>query len=89
MSRLFSSYDTAPIATRLTDGRSTCATKATLRVWLSPRRRRASCPCSAACFCDSAVVGKLNARNATFFRTLTDFTPMACGFAVKTGEVCP
>ena len=40
---------------------------------------------AAACFCDGAVVGELNARNATFFRDLQAFTPMACGFQVKTG----
>ena len=43
---------------------------------------------AAACFCDGAVVGELNARNATFFRDLQAFTPMACGFQVKTGDVC-
>jgi hypothetical protein len=42
----------------------------------------------AACFCDGAVVGEINARNATFFQNLLDFTPMACGFRIKTGEVC-
>ena len=34
------------------------------------------------------VVGEINARNATFFGNLIDFTPMACGFRIKTGEVC-
>lgn len=43
---------------------------------------------SAACFCDGAVVGEMNARNETFFQNLLDFTPMACGFRIKTGEVC-
>ena len=43
---------------------------------------------ASACFCDGRVVGELNVRNATFFNDLVDFTPMACGFKIKTGEVC-
>ena len=43
---------------------------------------------AAACFCDGAVVAELNARNDTFFRDLQAFTPMACGFKLKTGDVC-
>lgn len=43
---------------------------------------------SAGCFCDGTVIGELNAQNETFFNTLLDFTPMACGFKIKTGAVC-
>ena len=43
---------------------------------------------AAACFCDAAVVSKVNANNATFFNALAAFTPMACGFTIKTGDVC-
>ena len=43
---------------------------------------------ASACFCDGRVIGELNVRNATFFEDLVDFTPMACGFKIKTGEVC-
>ena len=43
---------------------------------------------AAACFCDGAVVAELNARNDTFFQDLQAFTPMACGFKLKTGDVC-
>ena len=44
---------------------------------------------ASACFCDGRVIGELNVRNATFFEDLVDFTPMACGFKIKTGRCAP